>query len=470
MSSLIESAARGVKNLLPGVGVGKEVADQQRARGHELIKNLALGGLALGGGTGALVALANYIKSMSEEADLENEARLDDETLYIPEPRSHVKQAFDAATVDRWTSPGLAITGGILSAGGAYALTQAIYNYLQKKHRQKLLDEAQGETLLAADQEASKSAAASMTFSDLVTAFPVAVPLLAALASGGVAYAALNKAFPTVGSTKSKFPKRIRAVSPEGEVESVDKADLEKDTVKAAAAEDCEAAALEFMALFTDRLAMEKKATCITSDIINNVAKQGTGELLKFAQDRQLEAIVHAVKGASDEPASCGLKAAAAAAIFKSARLAPLVSCIAAAEFLDMMPGVAGLCAGMDAERMDKAAGLGALLHLNLGRPAILDELNKCANLDGQPDVMGDLIKALMAKHNNPKQEVDSHASHADAEERDTAMTSDLSGSMGEDYEGGDDNDSDEDDESQAKNDVVDDFMEDPKRVPPPKH
>jgi hypothetical protein len=464
MSSIIESAARGLKNSLPGIGVGQEVADRQRARGHDLIKNLALGGLALGGGTGALVALANYLKSMSEEGDLENASRLDDETLYIPEPKNTIKQAMDAATVDRWTAPGLAITGGILSAGGAYALTQAVYNYLQKKHRQQLLDKAQGETLAAADLEATKSAGASMTFSDLVTAFPVAVPLLAALATGGVAYAALNKAFPTVGSTKSKYPKRIRAVTPSGEVEPLDK-DIAQQAIKSASEADCEAAAFEFLALMTDRVAMKKKATCITSDILNSVAKGGVGELAKFAHDQNLEAITYAVKGASDQPADSGMKAVAAAAIFKSARLSPLVSCIAAAEYIDMLPGVAQACASMDEERMDKAAGLGALLHISLSRHEILQEFSKAASSEHMPTALRELIGSL---RHSPHQKPDALAE--DEEDRDVAMTSDLSGSMGEDFEGGDNKDPDSDDESQADKDVIDAFMENPKSVPPPKH
>jgi 3-mercaptopyruvate sulfurtransferase SseA len=249
-----------------------------------------------------------------------------------------------------------------------------------------------------------------------------------------------------------------------GEVEPLD-SDIAAGTVKSASEADCEAAAFEFLALMTDRVAMEKKATCITSDILNSVAKGGVSELAKLAHDQNLEAITCAVKGASDQPADSGMKAVAAAAIFKSARLSPLVSCIAAAEYIDMLPGIAQACASMDEERMDKAAGLGALLHISLSRPEILQEFSKAASADHMPTALRELIGSL---RHSPHQKSDALAE--DEEDRDAAMTSDLSGSMGEDFEGGDNKDPDSDDESQADKDVIDAFMENPKSVPPPKH
>lgn len=456
MSSIIESAARTAKNSLPGIGVGQEAAQRQQQRGTELIKKLALGGLALGGGTSALVALANYLKSLSQESELEDPSRLNDDTLYIPV--EHQKEASSSDTAYRWAAPGLAVTGGVLSAGAAYALTQAIYNYMQKKHRQQLLDEAQNETMNAVADEAQKKASASLTFSDLVTAFPVAVPLLAALASGGIAYAALNKTFPTVGKPKSKFPKRIRAVTEGGEVEPIE---ADKDTMSKYASEnDCEAAAFEFLSLFTDSVAMQKRAHSLTSDIINKVAKGGKSELEKLAADYDMESIISITKGASDSPADPDEKATAAALVFKSARLSPLVSVIAASEMLEMLPNVERMCAGMDEDRLDKAAGLGVLLHLNLTRPGIMRHHEKSA---AASPALAELIQSLSSKSSNGDQS-------EQAEDRDAAMTSDVSGSMGEDFEGGDQRDPSEDDESQAKGDVIDAFMEAPHKAPPPRH
>lgn len=461
MSSLIESAARGVRETLPGIGANKETTVKQTARGQDLIKQLATGGLALGGGVGAAVVLLNYLKSMQQEAEVDDESRLNDDTLYIPSGRTKM-----ASDVNRWLAPGVAVTGGILSAGGAYALTQAVYNYLQKKHRQKLLDEAQNDTLLAADIETQKSAA-QMTFSDLVTAFPVAVPLLAALASGGVAYAALNKTFPVVQTPKSKYPKRVRQVAADGDVEPLDPSLNVKSASDRYAEEDCEAAAMEFMTMFTDSVAMEKGAFCITSDIINRVASDGVDGLTRVLRDQGLPAMVEIVKGASEHPVDDHTKAAAAAVIFKSARLAPVVGAVAAAELLDMIPGVMSMCQDMDHDQLDKLAGVGSLMQMSWIRPGIE---KAAAALPVDNPLMSALVAALSGRNQTqtegelPSGELTGTAAD---EDRDAAMTSDVSGSMAEDNEGS--SEGDVDDESQDDDDAVDAFMDNPTAAPPPR-
>ena len=457
MSSLIESAGRTLADKLPLVGVNDASVKGQNVRGGELIKQLATGGLALGGGVGAAVVLVNYLKSMQQEAEIEDETRLNDDTLYLP---AH-KQQKSAAEVNRWLAPGLAVTGGVVAGGASYALTQAVYNYLQKKHRQKLLDDAQNETLVAADLEAEKSAA-SMTFSDLVTAFPVAVPLLAALASGGVAYAALNKTFPVVKPPKSKYPRRIRQVTEGGEVEIPE----EEAQTKAAsvcdlwAAADCEASAMEFLALFTDRVAMEKGATCITSDILNRVGGEGPSELTTMLREHGLPAVCEAVKGAAC--VTDDIKTMSAAVIFKSARLGPVVASVAAAELMDMLPNVMQLCKSASDDKLDKLAGLGALMHMSWFRPQII----KAAAAVGSDHP---LLQALMSLMAEAPQDRGAQLPAGGSEERDAALTSDISGSMGEDNEGDDDPTSHgDDDESQGEDDVIDAFMGDPKQAPPP--
>ncbi len=443
--------ARGVTNNLPGVGAGRASAAAQSERGKELIKNLAVGGLALGSGAGVAVALVNYLRSLSQENELNDEDRLDDDTLYIPAQ----KKSASSPDVNRWLAPGLALTGSVLTAGASYAATQAIYNYLQKKHRQRLLDEAQRETLDAAGIETEK-AATQMTFADLATAFPVAIPLLAAMASGGVAYAALNKSFPVVQAPKSKYPKRIRAIAADGGIEDLSE-DVETDTLKKSAAEsDIEAAANEFLTLFTDRLAMEKQALCVTSDILNRAAKDGTAELNKVYSEQGLSALCECVKGASLRPSSASQKATAAILLQKSARLAPALNALAAAEFIDMMPTVSAQVQAMGPEGIDKMAGLASLMHLSLFRPQAAEYVEKAA-AEGNAMLM-ELIQKLSEMKTPGGNTQDS-----EVEERDAALTSDLSGSMAEDNEGDEsEKEQNHDAEATGKNDVVDDFMDDP--------
>ncbi len=456
MSSIIESTARTVKDLIPGMRFDPQTRALQAQRGRDLIKNLALGGLALGGTAGAAVVLSNYLKSLGQEAELFDDARLNDDTLYIPMPE---KKAADGDG-PRWSAPGLAVTGGVLSAGAAYALTQALYNVIQKKRHQALLDEAQDEALTAADAELSKGAALGMTMPELIAAFPVALPLLAAIASGGVTYTALNKAFPTVTKIKSKYPKRIRAVANDGKVSDLD-GDLEdnvKEVTKSAAdrigEQDCELAGLEFMTLLTTQLAHEKKAEyCITNDIINAVARDGIAPVAAAYSQGGISALVDTVKNAA-EADEC-VKVASVVALYRHNQLAPVVASLAAAEYQELAPTVMAKCASMDPEMLDKAAGLASLMQLTFIRPSLL----KVATM--APQLAEELAAILGANlHGLPEEETE--------ENRDEALTSDLTGSMSEDNEG-DSADVEDADESQAKNDAVDTFFEAPEQAPKPR-
>jgi len=439
MSSIIESLARGAKSVV--TGGPSPLAAGQKERGHRLIKQLATGGLALGAGTGAAVALLNYLKSLRQEDELDDESRLNDDTLYIPGGQE--KGAADG--VNRWVAPGLAVTGGLLSAGGAYALTQAVYNYLQKKRRQAMLDDAQGETLAAVDEELAKKAGESMTFADLVTAFPVAVPLLAALASGGVAYAALNKTFPTVKKTKSKYPKRIRQIANDGTETEFEAADdyIGKTAADRSAEADLEDAAAEFLVVMTDRVAIEKKASIsLTSDLLNRAAKEGVSVITATYHAGGLAAMVESVKGASAEPACFADKVTAAALLCKSARLAPVVRVLAAAEYMDLLPAVARVVGTMDEDSMDKMAGLAPLLNFQLVRPAMLSK-QAASGVS-----MQQLMDLVMARNG---------VSELDRDDED-AMTSDVSGSLSESNEG-EDGGADNGDIEPGNDDAVDQFM-----------
>lgn len=465
MSSLIESGARAVKNLIPGVSFDPQQRAAQVTRGRDLIKNLALGGLALGGTAGAAVVLSNYLKSISDEADVYDDSRLNDDTLYIPIPE---KKAAEDQEGPRWTAPGLAITSGVIGAGTAYALTQALYNIIQKKRRMRLLDEAQNEALTAADEELAKGAALGMTMPELIAAFPVALPLLAALASGGVTYAALNKAFPTVTKPKSKYPKRIRAVAADGSVSEIDRdSDDNVDEVTKSAADrfgeyDCELAGLEFMTLLTMQLAHEKKADyCVTSDIVNTVAREGIANVAATYENAGWLGLTEVVKNASEADEIS--KVAAVVTLHRHPYLSPVVASMAAAEYHELAPTVMAKCASMDATMLDKVAGVAALMQMTFMRPLLLKSAAVSPELMEQLKVMlaGEVPADLR------KEQLDD----TDAEKsRDEALTTDASGSMAEENEGGANQDYDGlDEEAQSKNDAVDNFFEAPSKAPAPR-
>ncbi len=423
MTNPIELAARTAKAGITGVTATGDKGTQQNARGGELIRSMAQGGLALGAGTGALVALVNYLKSMREESEIEDENRLNDDTLYIP----GIKKSAD---VNRWVAPGIAATGGILSAGAAYTLTQSVYNYLQKKRRQAMLDEAQGEALLASDEEIAKAAAtgARMDFYDLATAFPVAIPLLAAMASGGVAYAALKKTFPTVKSPKSRFPRRVRQVSGNGQVEDLpeDVDDQIKSAADHAAEDDLEDAALEFLMLTVDQLAREKSAKHrLTSEVLNRVAKDGLASVVELQKEGGLMALTMGVKGAADVPADLPNRVLAAAAICKSARLRPVMAALSAAELQELTPDLYATTVSYGEEQMDKFAGVAPLLHLTYFRPLMLEKAAASNPL------MEELMQLLLAGG-----ETTAGVGTEEQGGMEAALTSDVNGTGAVDAEG----------------------------------
>lgn len=455
MSSIIENIARGAQERLTGYPTQR--AEAQDIRGGELIKQLATGGLAIGAGAGSVVALINYLRSLKEEAELEDESRLNDDTLYIPAPEKSAAED-PGKGVNSWLAPGLAVTGGILSGGAAYALTQKVYNYLEKKKRQRMLDEAQGEALAAADIEVRKAAAeksaAKINFYDLITAFPVAVPLLAAIAAGGVSYAALKKTFPTVKAPKSKYPKRIRQVSQRGEVSDYDD---EGDVLKSASVPelrsdaDCEDAALEFLLMVTDQMSTEKRASIrLTSDVLNRVAKDGLQSVLSPYRDGGVEALVEVTKGASDNPSDMPNRALAAVAICKSARLRPVVAAIVAAEFQELAPAIYDSAVAQGEDHMDKMAGVASLMQLAFFRPQILEK----SAMANQP-----LMEELQQLIDVPGVE-----EFSSPDEMEKALTTDAGGSLAEGSAEGETDEEMEgvadDDLNEEPEDPVDLFME----------
>ena len=422
MSSLIEAAARKAKGALTGVASPESQSQAQDERGAQMIKQLAAGGLAVGGGTGALVALANYLKTLRKEQEMEDESRLNDDTIYIPIGNEKQASADAPDSVNRFLAPGLGVTGGILAAGGAYALTQKIYNYLEKKRRQKMLDEAQGEALAAADIEMGKKAAdgkVDLNLYDVLTSMPVAVPLLAALASGGVSYAALNKTFPTLKTPKSKYPKRIRQVTIDEDGEKkIEEFEDEDEVLKSASAveisarEDCEHAANEFMMLMADAVAIEKNAKhSVTSDLLAKVASDGIKTLEDVFDAADFDGVLAASDGAGDYKTGHAEKVAAAHLISKSPRIGPVARTIAAAEFTELVPGLSAIAFEQGPEQLDKMAGIASLLQCSLVRPIVADlDIEKSAAL--VEDISEHLTDGMVA-----------------------SLNSDVSGAMSEDAE-----------------------------------
>ena len=439
--NLIERAGRGITSAVVGVTAPTN-ATQHRARGNDILKDVGVGGAMLGGGTAAVVAALSLLSSLRKEREMEDDSRLDDDTLYISDPheaKKRVKAASEGTGgVSPMLAPGLALTSGIVGAGAGYALVQGVWNAIEKRRRQKLLDEAQRETMDMADVEAVKAAAAQpgskINLADLLTASPVALPLLTMLATGGLTYAALNKSFPTIDKPKRVGPRRIR-VGKDAAPYEVPEEDVEELPVKSAfQREDLADAGNEFLASF---VAASRPGT-ITGDLISKSASGELEAMENLLKSAGVDALLLSLKGASDRPVPQDLRMLGTMALFKSAALKDTARAIVAAEYLEIYGDTYNEISGCP-KTMQKMASLGCLMGV-ISRDSALPEMAKRAATLEHPNSSGLLamLKAFLSGGGAPAQAAGAHSQgsqqggdHLQREERDAALTSDAGGGIG---------------------------------------
>lgn len=439
--NLIETIGRGITSTVSGAAPTLD-ASAQRARGAEMLKDVGVGGAMLGGGTAAVVAALSLLSSLHKEREMEEDSRLDDDTLYISDPHEAAKRVKAASEstggVSPLLAPGLALTSGIVGAGAGYALVQGVWNAIEKRRRLALLDQAQRETMEVADVEAAKSAAAQpdskINLMDLLTASPVALPLLTMLATGGVTYAALNKSFPTIAKPKRVGPRRIRvgrdAVPYDIPEEDVDEV-AEKSAFHHA---DLSDAGDEFLASFV----ASSRPHTITGDFINKAASGELDALEDLFKSAGIDAVLLALKGASDAPVPQDRRMLGTMALFKSAALKDTVRAIAAAEFVEIYGDTFNEISGCP-RTMRKMASLGCLLGV-ISRDSALPGMAKQAGAMENPSsskLLG-LLKALLSggaaapgQGAPGAQPATQGGDHQQREERDAALTSDAGGGIG---------------------------------------
>lgn len=299
-------------------------------RDKDLVRNYLIGGAATGGGVALATALVNYLRHLKDDAD---ESDDDDDTIKI------YKQAPQEKVAMTLGGP-LALTGGIVSAAGTYALVNKLYEALRKKQAQDKLDEAQNIFLESQgykkldknkktsdeEKESEKSASAGkgMSTSELGISIPLALPILMALGSGVVAHKLLNKSFP-IKKKDVQSPKRIEIVDAPVEEEEIDKSAGITDTD-----------GFEFL---LRTINMTKAAS---SDVSNLIATAADGRLKDFKNTAGVIGFADAldtVKGASSaldvDPLT---EQIAISCLAKSASVGAQTGLLAAAEFADLYP------------------------------------------------------------------------------------------------------------------------------------
>lgn len=301
-------------------------------RDKDLVSNYLIGGAATGGGLALATALVNYLRHLKDEKD---ESEEDDDTIRI------YKQAPQEKVAMTLGGP-LALTGGLVSAAGTYALVNKLYEALRKKQAQEKLDEAQNIFLesqgykkvdkkkkKAEKEEVEKSASGKgMSASELGVSIPMALPLLMALGSGVVAHKLLNKSFP-VKKREPQAPKRIEIVDAPVEEE-------EKDAIidKEAGIKDTDG--LEFLLRTVN---MTKAASSAVSNLIATTADGRLKDFKKAASVIGFADALDTVKGAAKSVAPDPLtEQIAISCLAKSAAICEQTKLLAAAEFADMYP------------------------------------------------------------------------------------------------------------------------------------
>lgn len=358
-------------------------------RDKDLVSNYLLGGAATGGGLALATALVNYLRHLKDEEHSEE----DDDTIKIYKSAPQEKVAMTLG------GP-LALTGGVVSAVGTYALVNKLYEMLRKKQAQEKLDAAQNIFLESQGykkvdnkkkkeseegEEKSASVGKGMSLSELGVSIPLALPLLMALGSGVVAHKMLNKSFP-IERKKVQAPKRIEIVdAPEEEKEKEDLLDKE------AGINDTDA-----YEMLLRSISMSKVAT---SDVNNLIATTADGRLKDFKKTASVLGYVDAldtVKGAAKAVEMDSLtEQLAISCLAKSAAVSEQTKLLAAAEFADIYPNFYKMATSMN-ERQQNALYKIASIFGHAIRSEIAESAGvKPGTLTKKAEVTGAILESL---------------------------------------------------------------------------
>lgn len=367
---------------------------------YSLILNYALGGAGLGGAAALATCLIDYAKRISNDKK-ESESD-DDDTLYIKTKsnKNVIKQAGLLDPLKDWlhgedgrnvvfSGPG-AITAAALSALGSWALVNTIYKHHLLTEAQKELDEAQTQYIDVNGFERVKKAAENknnMGIASNILSLLLAVPGIAGIASGVIAYKALDKYFPTP-KKKVTSPRRIKIVTGDEEFLAGDKSKVDQIPVeynspnvsddpmaKQAGIENSDGVELMLHTLSVSNLK--------DSDVINmigDVAKSGSYSFEKYAGVIGFTEAAGNTKGRGDYECEDLNKQLAITYLAKSASLGEQVAITAAAEFAEAYPFFYKTAAALPDKQKDNlykyACALGKAIRMNV----ICSELNISEN------------------------------------------------------------------------------------------
>lgn len=312
-----------------------------------LVTKYALAGAGLGGGAALLTSLVHYIKNMNRRYEEESSDH-DDSTLYL-----RVKPAEKQAAVnDKQQSPDrnifvsgpLSITAGALAAMGGWALVNSLYKQVLLNEAQEELDEAQNQYINANGYERVKKAevserSQSMGLGSNVLSFLLSVPGLFAIASGVVAYNALNKYFPDK-KVPVTSPRKIKIITSDsklaGDTMGPDYNTQGSDSIKmASCVEPSDGVEFLIRSVVTSNMPDSNIA-----NIVSDVASCGNKGFEKLASTIGFDNALCAVKGQENNYNNNLTEQLAITHLAKSASIGSQIAITAAAEFAEMFPTI----------------------------------------------------------------------------------------------------------------------------------
>ena len=292
------------------------------------------GGLMLGGGVGAAVALYKLINRLNENRKKEKDTSYDDDTLYLTTTAPDPEDA-KVANEKKATSPTTVLAGGIgglLAAYLGYKGVDAIYNKVRQSRLQSELDEAQNIYLdrLQQDKKASMEKEAIGSNLDRMGAGAMAVPLLVALGSALITNRVMSKANPKIKKPGKNSLRKIVVKSPEKKKVKEDKAPAEEP-----ANERPDGVTEEDLQNLM-QLSMAKSSGL--RDIVHEHASNGFENITDNFKEYGLFTAMDMVKGASNESITETQKFSSVDSLSKSAIMQDSLALYCASEFFDMTP------------------------------------------------------------------------------------------------------------------------------------
>lgn len=305
----------------------------KKAVDWEKVKPMMSGGLMLGGGVGAAVALYKLLGRLNDNRRKENDTSYDDDTLYLTTPQPDEEDA-KVANEKKATTPTdvlVGSVGGLLAAYVGYKGVDAIYTKVRKNRLQSELDEAQNIYLdrLQTSKTASMKKEAIGSSIDRMGAGAMAIPLLVALGAGLITNRVLSKANPKIkkpGKTglrkivlkspksKKKVNEQTKELTPEAPKENVSEEDLQN----------------------LMQLSMAKSSGL--RDIVHDNSLYGGKALNSNFKEYGLFTAMDMAKGTEDSPITEAEKNASIKQLSENALMQDSIALHCASEFFDMSP------------------------------------------------------------------------------------------------------------------------------------